>query len=125
MVTSLASRLKFSLGYFSTATATADQLFLLLWNAIGLLESYAGLKVVVVVSDKAGPNQHLYNLHASGDEVTCRTKNVFASDEERYIYFFSDPPQLGQFWVRNKEKKFVEQWQAIDLEACGRSLWNG
>ena len=94
MVTSIASRLKFSLGYFATTTATADQLFLLMWKAVGLLETYAGLKVVVVVSDKAGPNQRLYSLHDSGDKITYRTKNVFATDEQRYIYFFSDPPHL-------------------------------
>ena len=60
MVTSIAARLKYSLGYFATTIGTADQLFLLMWKAIGLLETYADLKVVVVVSDKACPNQRLY-----------------------------------------------------------------
>ena len=41
MVTSIAARLKYSLGYFATTTATADQLFLLMWKAIELLETYA------------------------------------------------------------------------------------
>ncbi|XP_028419012.1 uncharacterized protein LOC114544629 [Dendronephthya gigantea] len=94
MVTSIAARLKFSLGYFATTTATADQLFLLMWKAVGLVETYAGLRVIIVVSDKAGPNQRLYSLHDSGDQVTYRTVNVFARDEQRYIYFFSDPPHL-------------------------------
>ena len=85
MVTNIAARLKYSLGYFATTTATADQLFLFMWKAIGLLETYADLKVVVVVSDKAGPNQRLYSLHKSSDEITYRTKNVFATDEQRYI----------------------------------------
>ncbi len=82
MVTGIASRLKFSLGYFATTTATADQLFLLMWKAIGF------------VSDKASPNQRFYSLHDSGDKITYRTKNVFATDEQRYVYFISDPPHL-------------------------------
>ena len=65
-----------------------------MWKAIGLLETYADLKVVVAVSDKASPNQRLYSLHKSSDEITYRTKNVFATDEQRYIYFMSDPPHL-------------------------------
>ena len=65
-----------------------------MWKAIGLLETYAGLKVVVVLCDKAGPNQCLYSLHDSGDEITYRTKNVFATDEQTYVYFISDPPHL-------------------------------
>lgn len=116
MVASIASRLKFSLGYFATTTATADQLFLLLWKAVGLVESYAGLKVVVVVSDKAGPNQRLYSLHNSGDEVTYRTKNVFATDEQRNIYFFSDPPHL----IKTARNNLANSGSGSNT----RKLWN-
>ncbi|CAB4034941.1 Hypothetical predicted protein, partial [Paramuricea clavata] len=116
MVTSIAFRLKFSLGYFATTTATADQLFLLMWKAVGLLETYAGLKVVVVVSDKAGPNQRLYSLHDSGDKITYRTKDVFATDEQRYIYFFSDPPHL----IKTARNNFANSGSGSNT----RRLWN-
>ena len=50
------SKLKFVLGYFATCTATPGMLFPLLLRAIGYCESYAGLKVISVVSDKASSN---------------------------------------------------------------------
>lgn len=116
MVTSIAARLKFSLGYFATTTATADQLFLLMWKAVGLVETYAGLRVIIVVSDKAGPNQRLYSLHDSGDQVTYRTVNVFARDEQRYIYFFSDPPHL----VKTARNNLANSGSGSNT----RRLWN-
>jgi hypothetical protein len=46
MVTSIASRLKFSLGYFATTTATADQLFLLMWKAVDCLKHMLASKLL-------------------------------------------------------------------------------
>ena len=120
MVTNIASRLKYSLSHSATATATENQLFLLMWKVIGLLETYANLNVVLIVSDKAGPNQRLYNIHNSGDEITYRTKNVFATDKQRYVYFISDHPHLlktarnhlaSSGSCRIKHKKIAEQWE--------------
>ena len=94
MVGGLSSRLKFSLGYFGTQSATSYMLFPLMWKAVGLCETYAGLKVVCVVSDKASPNQKMYKMHKLRDGVVYSTPNVFATDEDRDLYFFSDPPHL-------------------------------
>ena len=45
MVVGINTNLKMTLGFFGTKTATADYLFWHLWEAIGYLESYCGLKV--------------------------------------------------------------------------------
>ena len=45
MVVGLTSNLKMSLGYFPTTTATADAIFPIFWQAVGLLESMCNLKV--------------------------------------------------------------------------------
>lgn len=47
-----------------------------------------------VVSDKASPNQKMYRMHRLRDGVVYSTPNVFATDEDRDLYFFSDPPHL-------------------------------
>ena len=94
MVVGLASRLKFSIGYFGTRSVTSDMLYPLLWKSIGFCETYAGLKVICVVSDKASANQKLYRMHSTSGNIVYHTKNVFAIDEDRESYFFSDPPHL-------------------------------
>ena len=88
MVIGLASRLKFSIGYFGTRSFTSFMLYPLLWKAIGFCETYAGLKVVCVVSDKASANQKLYRMHSTSGGIVYFTKNVFATDEDRNVYFF-------------------------------------
>lgn len=49
LVVGVTSNVKMSLGYFPTRTATADQLFPLLWKAVGLLECVCRLKVVIIL----------------------------------------------------------------------------
>ena len=94
MVVGLASRHKFSFGYFGTCSLTAYMLYPLLWKSIGFCETYAGLKVICVVSDKASANQWLYRMRSTSGNIVYHTKNVFATDENHKIYFFSDPSHL-------------------------------
>lgn len=47
MVVGITSNIKMSVGYFPTRTATADEIFPLLWRAIGLIECVSNLKVRV------------------------------------------------------------------------------
>ncbi len=91
MVVGLASRLKFSIGYFGTHSLTAYMLYPLLWKFIGFCETYA---VICVVSDKGSASQKLYRMHSTSGNIVYHTKNVFATDEDREIYFFSDPTHL-------------------------------
>ena len=45
MVVGITSNLKMSVGYFPTRTATSDEIFPIFWQAVGLLESFCGLRV--------------------------------------------------------------------------------
>lgn len=45
MVVGITTNIKMSIGYFPTRTATSDELFPLLWRAVGLLECVSDLKV--------------------------------------------------------------------------------
>ena len=95
MVVGLASNLKQTIGFFGTRGATADVLYPLVWKAVGYLETYVGLKVISVVSDKASPNQRFYRIHKRAEDTFIyRANNIFAKDEQRHLYFFSDAPHL-------------------------------
>lgn len=90
------SNLKTSLGFFPTQNATAADLYPLFWKAIGLLEKVCHLKVVSSTSDKATPNQRLYDMQGEGH--TYKTVNLHARDRE--VFFISDAPHLMKT-VRN------------------------
>ena len=92
------SSLKYSLGYFDTRSATADGIYPLFWMAVGLLEMTCKLKIIASTSDKASPNQRLYQIHGQADTICYKTTNLFAPS--RQIYFFSDVPHLMKT-VRN------------------------
>lgn len=51
-VVGINSTLSMSMGYFPTKSATAADLFPLLWEAVGLLETVCGLKVITVLVSK-------------------------------------------------------------------------
>lgn len=91
-VVGLNSNLKVSMGFFGTRSATAEAMFQPFWEAIACLEGYCGLKVIVSTSDKASPNQRLYQIHGNADEICHKTANFM--DTDRFIYFFSDVPHL-------------------------------
>jgi hypothetical protein len=95
-VIGITTNLKTSLGFFPTRNATAGDLYPLFWRAIGLLENKCGLKVVSSTSDKATPNQRLYDMQGAGQAY--KTVNLFASDRE--VFFISDAPHLMKT-VRN------------------------
>lgn len=75
MVGGLTADIKMSLGYFPTATATADQLLPCLWEAIGLLETVCGLKVSkiirLLVSLVKLLQGYLYDILRSQGPITC------------------------------------------------------
>ncbi|KAK7089540.1 uncharacterized protein [Littorina saxatilis] len=107
------SNLKMSLGFFPTKSATADQLYSLFWQAVACLEE-AGFKVVVSTSDKAPPNQRLYQMMGDPDQVVYRTVNLLTP--ERWIFLISDPPHLIKT-VRNNLSSSAEG-------PSTRCLWN-
>ena len=93
MVVGVSSNIKTTIGHFATKSATSGDLYPLLWKAIAYLEMAADLKVISSSSDKASPNMKLYRMHRIGNirgTVVYKAKNPYASDEDRWIYFFSD-----------------------------------
>ena len=59
------------------------------------------LQVISSTSDKASPNQKLYRMHGNG--AVHETANVYASDDERPLFFLSDPPHLVKTLRNNLE----------------------
>ncbi len=94
MVRGLLFKLEFPLAHFSTIGITYEYLFPIVWEGIRLLETY-GLKVLCVTCDGASPNRKFFGMQKrSSDHTLCyKTCNVY-TDEERSVYFLSDPPHL-------------------------------
>ena len=97
-VVGINSSLKFSMGFFGSSTATADEIYPLFWQAVSILELNCQLKVIASTSDKASPNQRFYQIHGKPKEICYKTCNFYAPDRE--IFFFSDVPHLMKT-VRN------------------------
>ena len=102
LVRSIVNPFKYSFANFATTNVQAMQLFPLFRKAVGILELSCNLKVVATTSDGASSNRKFYRMHLNMTEaedinsdvnVTHRIKNMFA-DNDRFIYFISDPPHL-------------------------------
>ena len=86
-------KLNFPYAHFATDGVTADLLFPIVWEAVRQIECI-GLKVIFVTADGASPNRKFFRMHkSSGPAITYKTRNRYAEDE-RYLYFFADPPHL-------------------------------
>ena len=101
-------KLDFPLAHFSCTDLTGDQIFPIVWDGVRLVESI-DLKVLFITADGASSNRRFFRMHkgCSGtpttsttesevehSDVVYRTKNRYASDEDRWLYFISDPPHL-------------------------------
>lgn len=76
-----------------------DLLFQPFWEAVQRLER-CGFKVMATTFDGASVNRRLVKIHGLGShDLVYKVRNPHAS-EERYLYFFSDPPHLMKT-VRN------------------------
>ena len=95
MVRGLVTRLKFPYAHFFTGGVTSDFFFGIMWNAVQQLEM-CGFKVIGMTSDGASPNRKFYRMHQDGvplQQPLYKVRNPY-SQEERWIYFFSDVPHL-------------------------------
>lgn len=118
MVRGLVTGVRFPYAHFFTAGVTADFLFPIVWKAIQQLEM-CGFKVFGVTSDGASPNRKFYRMHGSAEKgphhlPLHKVRNPY-SQEERYIYFFSDVPHLLKT-TRNC-------WSHPFSNGCTRELW--
>ena len=96
MVRGLLFKLEFPYAHFTSRGVTADYLFPIMWEAVQQLEAI-GLKVICITADGASPNRKFFRMHpktSSNNEVTYRTRNIYAPDGQRWLYFVSDPPHL-------------------------------
>ncbi len=95
MVRRLFGSLKFPYAQFSTKDISGDLLFQPFWDVVYHLEM-CGFKVIAATADGASPNRAFLRIHFTPMErkkFEYKTKNPFSA-EDRYIYFFSDPPHL-------------------------------
>lgn len=94
MVRGIFFKLDFPYAHFASEDATGDLLFPIVWEAIRHIEAI-GLKVICITADGATSNRKFFRMHRkAGDKgVAYKTPNVFAN-EERNVFFISDPPHL-------------------------------
>ena len=111
-VRGLFTRLEFPYAQFATTALAGDLLFDPFWEAVRRLE-VCGFKVVAATADGASPNRTFFRIHCEKgkeSELLYRTPNPF-SVEDRYIFFFSDPPHLlktaRNCWASKKRHMWV------------------
>ena len=90
MVRGLFSRLEYPYAQFPCNSLAADDMFDPFWKAVSRLECL-GLKVMGLCCDGLAANCRLFSLHS--DSNAHKVVNPF-SDENRFLYFFTDPPHL-------------------------------
>ena len=110
MVRGLFSKLQ-----FACSSLSGYQLYPIFWDAVERLER-CGFHVIGCTCDV---NQRFFKLHDeddSGDVHVHKVKNPY-SEDERYIFFFSDPPHLiktaRNCWASNKRLLWVRTMYII------------
>ena len=95
MVRVISAHLNYPVAHFATSILTAEQLYAIVWDLIGSLESIE-LKVIIITADGASANRKFFCMHADpagknvANGVVYKTTNVYAPDRE--VYFMSDVP---------------------------------
>ena len=94
MVRGIFFKLDFPYAHFASESATADILHPIIWEAVRQIESI-GVKVISITADGASSNRRFFRMHqTSPSSLTYKTRNPYAEDGKRWIYFVSDPPHL-------------------------------
>ena len=91
MVKGLFSKLKYPYAQFPTHSIKSDELFDPFWESVCRLERL-GFKVMGLCCDGLAANRRFFSLH-SDNTTPYKVTNPY-TEEDRYIYFFSDPPHL-------------------------------
>ena len=92
MVRGLFTSLKFAYVQIPCISVSGHQMFHPFWNAVCRLER-CGFKVLALTCDGLAANRRLFQLHGAQKDLTYKVLNPYASDD-RFIFFFSDPPHL-------------------------------
>ena len=123
MVSGILSDLEFPYVSFPCSSITGDQLYSIVWGCIRRLEA-CGFKVLVITCDGASTNRTFFKLHTSTtNDGAYKTVNPFA-DEERPIFFISDPPHLIKT-VRNCWANSYGHSQTRKLGVSNLTLYSG
>ena len=118
MVRGLLSHLEFPYAQFPCTTLRGDQIFVPFWEAVCRLER-CGFKVMGVTADGLSANRNFFNLHQceAKNNLVHKTANPYTS-EDRYIYFFSDPPHLIKMvhncWASKKRNLWVCVYESVN-----------
>ena len=105
MVRGIFTNLCYPFGYHASVGFKSDELFPVVWEATGVLESL-GFKVRAWVCDGGSPNRRFLKMNAQDDKFNS-VKNIFATDRD--IYFFSDVPHLLKTTRNNLENSHGNQ----------------
>jgi tRNA nucleotidyltransferase (CCA-adding enzyme) len=95
MVRGLFIQLEFPYASFPTTDITGDAMYPIVWEAVRRLE-LCDFKVTGITCDGAAPNRKFFRIHTQTTKktsITYKTKNPY-SEDDRDIYFISDPPHL-------------------------------
>lgn len=100
MVQGLFTKLSFPYAQFPCTSVTGEQMYQPFWQAVCRLER-CGFRVLGLTCDGLSANRRLFKMHRTSKTTgpTYKVLNPYAADN-RYIYFFSDPPHLMKT-VRN------------------------
>lgn len=108
MIRGLFSSLRFPYAQFPCSSMQGHQLYDLFWEAVGRLER-CGFNVLACTCDGLSVNRRFFRLHGAG-RLVHKVLNPYASDD-RYLFFFSDPPHLVKTvrncWSSNKRLMWV------------------
>ena len=94
MIRGLVTKLSFPYAQFTCNGLDARKLYPIVWDVVRNLEM-VGFKVLALTADGNSANRAFFKMHqkSSKRETVYKVQNQYA-DEERYIYFISDPPHL-------------------------------
>ena len=108
MVRGLFSKLQFAYATFPCASLSGCQLYPIFWEAVERLER-CGFRILGCTCDGLSANRRFFKIHDPQQDV-YKVPNPYASDD-RYIFFFSDPPHLiktvRNAWASNKRLLWV------------------
>lgn len=109
MVRGLFSKLQFAYAQFPCVKLHGYELYDVFWEAVERLE-LCGFKVVGCTCDGLSVNRRFMRVHGTGEKFVYKTLNPYAP-EQRYVFFFSDPPHLiktvRNCWFNSKRLMWV------------------
>ncbi len=119
MVRGLFSKLQFPYTQFPCHKLLGFELYDIFWEAVERVER-CGFNVLACTSDGLSVNRRFFKLHGTGSMV-YKAMNPY-SDDERFVYFFSDPPHLiktvRNCWFSDKLLMWVSTCIIVHKTLC-------